>query len=206
MRGGHVEAYDAIIVGGGPAGSTCARQLVSAGWKTLVVDKAQIPRVKLCAGWITPAVLTALEIDPEAYRREHTLEDFHGFNIWRLSGRETLADYGRVISYGIVRSELDHYLLERSGAEVVEGVTVDSIRRDADEVVVNESWSAPLLIGAGGHTCPVARHLGVVLREEKNISTLELELEATPSQMEAVRVDKAYPEIHGRIQRSFLAS
>jgi flavin-dependent dehydrogenase len=58
MSGGRVETYDAVIVGGGPAGSTCARQLVSAGWKTLVVDKAQFPRVKLCAGWITPRVLT----------------------------------------------------------------------------------------------------------------------------------------------------
>jgi flavin-dependent dehydrogenase len=195
MSDPRVESFDAIIVGGGPAGSTCARQLVGAGWKTLVVDEARFPRVKLCAGWITPPVLTALEIDPEAYRREHTLEDFHGFNIWRLSGRETLADYGRVVSYGVVRSELDHYLLGRSGAEVVEGVKVGSIWRDADGVVVNGRWSAPLLIGAGGHTCPVARHLGVVLRKEKAISTLELELEPKPSQMKAVGVDPAYPEI-----------
>jgi flavin-dependent dehydrogenase len=190
-----LKAYDAIIVGGGPAGSTCARRLVSAGWKALIVDKARFPRVKLCAGWITPAVHDALEIDPDAYRLEHTLENFHGFNVWRLNGRETLADYGRIVSYGIVRSELDDYLLRRSGAEVVEGVTVESIRRDGDGVVVNDSWSAPLLIGAGGHTCPVARHLGVVLRQEKNISTLELEWEPTPSQMAAVRVEAAYPEI-----------
>jgi flavin-dependent dehydrogenase len=192
---GRLENYDAIIVGGGPAGSTCARQLVRDGWKTLIIDKARFPRVKLCAGWITPPVLESLEIDPEAYRRGHTLEDFDGFNIWRLNGRETRADYGKTISYGIVRAELDDHLLKRSGAEIVEGVTVDSIRRTADEVVVNESWSAPVLIGAGGHYCPVARHLGVVLRKEKCLSTLELELEPTPSQMDAVRVEAAYPEI-----------
>ncbi len=177
--------YDVIIVGGGPAGSTCAQRLVEKGWKTLVVDKARFPRVKLCAGWITPPVLTLLGIDPEDYQRSHTLEDFYGFNIWRLNGRETKASYDTPVSYGIVRSELDEFLLRRSGAEVLEGVSVDSIQRTAEGVVVNGTWSAPLLIGAGGHYCPVARHLGTVLRKEKNLSTLELEVELTPSQMDS---------------------
>jgi hypothetical protein len=42
---------------------------------------------------------------------------------------------------------------------------------------------------------PFAGHLDVVLRKEKCLSTLEFELEPTPSQMDAVRVEPAYPEI-----------
>lgn len=190
-----METFDAIIVGGGPAGTTCAWQLVRKGWKILVVDKARFPREKLCAGWITPPVLTALEIDPDEYRRRHTLEDFYGFHIWRLNGRETRASYPNPVSYGIVRSEFDTYLLRRSRAEVIEGVSVDAIRRTADAVIVNEKWSASVLVGAGGHTCPVARHLGVVLRREKVVSTLELEVELTARQWEAYRVESAHPEI-----------
>jgi flavin-dependent dehydrogenase len=190
-----MKSYDAIVVGGGPAGSTCAWQLGRMGWTPIILDKAHFPRVKLCAGWITPPVLDSLEIETEDYRRQNTLEDFRGFNIWRLNGRETRADYGRTISYGIVRSEFDEFLLRRAGTEVIEGVTVESIERNTDRVVVNGEWSAPLLIGAGGHYCPVARHLGVVLRQEKNLSTLELEVELTPSQIGGYGVDPAYPEI-----------
>ncbi len=45
---------DVIIVGGGPAGSSCAWRLARHGVKPLVLDRASFPRLKLCAGWITP--------------------------------------------------------------------------------------------------------------------------------------------------------
>jgi len=45
-----VVACDALIVGGGPAGSTCARHLRHAGLDVLVVDRAAFPRDKVCAG------------------------------------------------------------------------------------------------------------------------------------------------------------
>ena len=51
-----VRSCDVLIVGGGPAGSTCAWQLVRAGLDVLVMDKHNFPRDKVCAGWITPAV------------------------------------------------------------------------------------------------------------------------------------------------------
>ena len=50
-----MERRDAVIVGGGPAGSTLARALVQAGASVAVFDKQAFPRDKTCAGWITPA-------------------------------------------------------------------------------------------------------------------------------------------------------
>ena len=44
------------VIGGGPGGSTAAWHLARAGARTLLVDGARFPRVKLCAGWVTPAV------------------------------------------------------------------------------------------------------------------------------------------------------
>ena len=58
---------DAIVVGGGPGGSTCARKLREAGLDVLVLDKATFPRTKLCAGWVTPEALRDLELDPGDY-------------------------------------------------------------------------------------------------------------------------------------------
>jgi len=190
-----MSTHDAVIIGGGPAGSTFARQMVRAGGSPVILDRAHFPRVKLCAGWISPPVLEAVELDLEAYRQDHTLQEFRGFNIWRLGGREVLAEYDRTISYGIVRKEFDEYLLRRSGAEVHEGVEVTTIRREGNDLVVNDRWTAPLLIGAGGHFCPVARFLGVSARTEKCLVTLELERELPADEMAGYRVDAAYPEL-----------
>ena len=58
---------DTIIVGGGPAGSSCAWRLGKRGVDCLVLDRAEFPRLKLCAGWVTPQVLRDLEIEPGEY-------------------------------------------------------------------------------------------------------------------------------------------
>ena len=59
--------WDAIIVGGGPAGSTCASVLIRNGIKTLLLDRAVFPRVKLCAGWVTPQIWDVLEMQAKDY-------------------------------------------------------------------------------------------------------------------------------------------
>ena len=56
-----MERFDAIVVGGGPAGSTCAWQLRRAGLDVAVIDKRDFPRDKVCAGWVTPAAVETLD-------------------------------------------------------------------------------------------------------------------------------------------------
>ncbi len=62
---------DVVIVGGGPAGSTCAAVLCQAGLDVLIIDKAVFPRDKVCGGWITVQVVEELGLDVEAYTKEH---------------------------------------------------------------------------------------------------------------------------------------
>ncbi|MFI5317486.1 MAG: FAD-dependent oxidoreductase, partial [Myxococcota bacterium] len=52
-----MESFDALIVGGGPAGSTCARELARLGLRAALLDAKYFPRDKVCAGWITPQIL-----------------------------------------------------------------------------------------------------------------------------------------------------
>ena len=61
--------YDAIVVGGGPAGSSCAARLVQGGAKVAVLDREEFPRTKLCAGWVTPEAMADLELAPADYPR-----------------------------------------------------------------------------------------------------------------------------------------
>ncbi len=63
-----MDTCDVLIVGGGPAGSSCAWGLRSSGLDVVVADRKAFPRDKVCAGWITPQVIESLDIDLDDYR------------------------------------------------------------------------------------------------------------------------------------------
>ena len=62
--------YDAIIVGGGPAGATAATLLSRAGWSVAVIEKQAFPRRKVCGECIAASnlpLLKALGIDTATF-------------------------------------------------------------------------------------------------------------------------------------------
>jgi geranylgeranyl reductase family protein len=150
---------DALVVGGGPAGSTCARILRRAGWNVVVADRARFPRDKVCAGWLTPRVFDLLDLDPAEYRAAGlTLQEITAFRTGVLGRTLIETRYPRVVSYAIRRCEFDAFLLRRAGARVLDGTPVVSLRRDRQTWIVNGEIETPVVVGAGGHFCPVARH------------------------------------------------
>jgi choline dehydrogenase-like flavoprotein len=62
-----MRSCDVLIVGGGPAGSAAAWKLTRGGADVLVLDRERFPRLKLCAGWITPEVVPYLQMDIASY-------------------------------------------------------------------------------------------------------------------------------------------
>ncbi|MFH1364296.1 MAG: FAD-dependent oxidoreductase, partial [Candidatus Aenigmatarchaeota archaeon] len=65
--------YDAIIIGAGPAGSTCAAFLGQKGHKVLLVDKEKFPRDKTCGDAISGSLKTqeALNLTPLVKKKTH---------------------------------------------------------------------------------------------------------------------------------------
>lgn len=190
-----MDACDALIVGGGPAGSACAWALRRAGIDTVIIDKRTFPRDKVCGGWITPAVIEELEIDAAEYGKGRVLQPLTGFRTGRIGGPEVRTDYGAAVSYGIRRCEFDAYLLGRSGARVLQNTPLKRLEREGARWVVNGEITARIVIGAGGHFCPVARHLGADARKETAVAAQEIEFEMAPEQRKNCAVEGDTPEL-----------
>lgn len=188
---------DVLIVGGGPAGSSCAWALNRAGVDVLVVDRSDFPRNKVCAGWITPHVAAALEIDLDEYGQQRTCQPITAFRVGRIGGRTVQVDYGNPVSYGIRRCEFDHYLLVRSGARLSLGTTVRDVRRSGDTWIVDDRVRAPMLVAAGGHFCPVARLLDdSTARRDPVVVAKEIEFRLDARQGAACPIEPSVPEIY----------
>jgi geranylgeranyl reductase family protein len=176
-----VAAYDAAVIGAGPAGATCAYRLARAGARVLMVDKARFPRDKPCGGGVTmrAARLLQFSIDP-------VVEDV----IERIECR---LDFGprferrahAPLAYMTQRKRLDHFLLERAeeaGAEVRQGVTVNPRELDADVVICADGCN-----GTSAKELGLAGEImhGVALeanfpREERFARTMVLEIASVP--------------------------
>lgn len=191
-----MEYYDLIIVGAGPAGSTLAHRLQATGKRILIIDKQSFPRDKTCAGWVTPAVMDSLGIDREAYRQGRTLQPIQRFRIGMMGQAPVENDHGEVVSYGIRRCEFDAYLLGRVTAPKMLSTPVKTIERRGGNWQINGSWEAPLVVGAGGHFCPVARLLGEGPGSHETIvAAKEVEFEMTPEQAETCQARGDTPEL-----------
>jgi flavin-dependent dehydrogenase len=192
-----MQRCDVLIVGGGPAGSTCAWRLARAGLDVVVLDRARFPRDKVCAGWITPAVVDALALDLRAYAAERTLQPFTGFRTGLLPRSTRLTAFGRTVSYGIRRCEFDAYLLQRARARVLAGEPLVDLRREGGGWIVNQKVWAPVIVGAGGHFCPVARRLNAAVAPEEDVVVAqETEFRLSDEDASSCPVEPTAPELY----------
>src|SRR5262249_14697037 len=130
--------FDVAIVGGGPAGSSCAAFCATAGLQSLILDREKFPREKVCGDCLNPSCWPVLE-------RLRTVEKVPGLPHSRLSSVAFIALDGREVSVNlpsdadceisVKRSLFDDLLLRRArelGANVHEQTTVTGLKRDGD--------------------------------------------------------------------------
>jgi geranylgeranyl reductase len=154
--------YDAVVVGGGPAGATAAAELAAAGRSVMLLDKAG--RIKPCGGAIPPRLLADFAIP-------------HDLLVARIKAARMIAPSSRTVDMpvgegfvGMVdRDTFDEWLRTRaaeSGAERRTG-SFEAVDRDPDGTAVVcyraerggalDRVRAKLVIGADGARSAVAR-------------------------------------------------
>ena len=170
-----------LVVGGGPAGSSAAWHCAQAGLDVCVVDRAQFPRAKPCAEYVSPEGSRLLHamgaLDTLEARAAHlTGMVVHAPSGDRIHG-EFVARHGfrgfRDKGLGVRREVLDTVLLDRArhaGVMVQEQAKVESLLTRADGRVTGAMLRTPngeqavhadLVIGADGLRSVVSRRLGL---------------------------------------------
>jgi geranylgeranyl reductase family protein len=148
-----------IVVGAGPAGSSTAYHLATAGADVLLLERARFPRDKPCGGGVTEraARLLPFSIAP-------VVEDVATRVDLRLRyGRTIERGDGVPLVYLTQRRRLDHFLAERAaeaGAELREGVRVIEVEEGAVKAG-GDRYEASVVIGADGANGVSAKALGL---------------------------------------------
>jgi geranylgeranyl reductase family protein len=178
-----MEVVDVAIVGGGPAGSTCAAFCAAAGLRTLVLEREKFPREKVCGDCINPAcwpVLEELELAEQLRNSPHSA--LNTVEFITIGGQKLRVDLpqGERAEIAIKRSLFDNLLLNRAraiGAEIHEEATLISLDRTAEKNwkidIVRETFVARVVVGADGRNSTVARLRNLLPRFERERVALQ---------------------------------
>ncbi|MCR4288708.1 MAG: tryptophan 7-halogenase [Candidatus Scalindua sp.] len=173
--------YDAVIIGGGPAGVTTAYYLVKAGLNPLVIEQTQFPRY--CVGEsLLPynmEIFREMEFDKVLEKKGFMKKEGAVFgssvskNINRIDfsdGMEQEYSY----AYQVPRDEFDYLLFEHvkeKGVEVLQGVVTEPVMVDRKVTGVKVRLSdksertieAGVVVDASGRSSLLARKFNLLV-------------------------------------------
>jgi len=150
---------DALIVGAGLSGAACAKRLIDAGYETILIEKKELPRHKICSGILSPRGHRFLIENFGPLPREilHEPTSCRGVMFHFPSMQSMALNFDGGPTPHLYRKHSDYWAIKRSNVEVHDktrfvslkdrGRYVDVQARRGNELV---SYRASVVIGADG--------------------------------------------------------
>ena len=181
------EHCDALVIGGGPAGSTISALLSEKGWKVTLLEKARHPRFHIGES-LLPRNLPILDQLGVLEEVERIGVMKHGADLTLLSGATcrtfnfSEADASSPTAFQVERAAFDALLLSNSaakGTRVLEGVRATAVEfpargparvRSVDDGSCERTWAAEFVVDASGRDTLLGNLLGIKVRNHKHNS------------------------------------
>lgn len=177
------------VIGSGPAGATVARLLAEKGAKVLLIEKALLPRPKLCAGAVS---LRADKYLPRDWDNA-VLNVVYGGNLGWRGERYINARNEKPVVKIVDRATFDHYLTLKAvdgGVELKQGETFINFRNHYGEKIEVDTdrgtYKVDYLIGADGALSSVLRAWGY---KRKPVAVVEGFIDTRIGNMDEVFID-----------------
>jgi len=157
--------WDAIVIGGGPAGSTTARYIAEGGADVLVIDGRDPIGSPLQCGELVPSNDEMRRLCPDVPEIDDLLRTPDSAVSMRTREMRLVPPSGKPLCYdfeGMVLDRVAHdealvALAESSGAHYLVASRVESVEGETVCLRDGSEYTARVIIGAGGHNDPLRK-------------------------------------------------
>lgn len=167
-----MEKYDVVIIGGGPAGSTLAHFLKDKGFESIIIEKGDEFRDKVCAGGLPTNILKVLPQELSDFKKV----EYNKMAVYYKNKLYSEVSFERPFAYGVMRREFDHCL--RNGINVHYNERFIKYEENKNNVIIytdKEKYEGRFLVGADGVGSIVSTLSGIgkrqrfIIGEEKEV-------------------------------------
>jgi flavin-dependent dehydrogenase len=180
----HNNSYDAIVIGGGPAGSTVATLVAEKGHRVLLLEREKCPCFKIGESLMPATYWTFKRLGLLEKLKASHFPKKYSVQFYSKSGKASAPFYffennphEGSVTWQVLRSEFDEMLLENAhekGVEVRRGTRVHEVLFDEDRAVGVQAksadgsirdFAAKVIVDSTGQSAIVSRKLKINIPE-----------------------------------------